>query len=211
MPENARLSGSLGQIELDFVEREATPQLLMKLSIQLHLAGLSLSNTVSILEIFGVNRARSTVHNWVHKADLQPDAGRRPNHVAVDETVIRLNDEQYWLYAAVDPDSNKLLHTTLEPTRTNVLAHTFFRELREKHDVDDAVFLVDGATPLKDACNRHGLRFRYEKHGNRNSVERVFREVKRRTSSFSNCFSNANAETADNWLRSFAFAWNQLI
>jgi putative transposase len=211
MPENARLSGSLGQIELDFVEREATPQLLMKLSIQLHLAGLSLSNTVSILEIFGVDRARSTVHNWVHKADLQPDAGRRPNHVAVDETVIRLNDEQYWLYAAVDPDSNKLLHTTLEPTRTNVLAHTFFRELREKHDVDDAVFLVDGATPLKDACNRHGLRFRYEKHGNRNSVERVFCEVKRRTTSFSNCFSNANAETADNWLRSFTFAWNQLI
>ncbi|MDZ7745447.1 MAG: IS6 family transposase [Halobacteriales archaeon] len=211
MPENDRLGGTLGQIELDFVEREATPQLLMKLSIQLHLAGLSLSNTVSILEIFGVERARSTVHNWVHKADLQPDDGRNPDHVAVDETVIRLNDEQYWLYAAVDPDTNELLHTKLEPTRNNVLAHSFFRELREKHDVDDAVFLVDGATPLKDACNRHGLRFRYEKHGNRNSVERVFREVKRRTSSFSNCFSNADADTADDWLRSFAFAWNQLI
>jgi len=38
MPKNARLSGSLGQIELDFVEREATPQLLVNLSIQLHLA-----------------------------------------------------------------------------------------------------------------------------------------------------------------------------
>ena len=211
MPENTRLGGTLGQIDLEFVEREATPRLLMKLSIQLHLAGLSLSNTVSILEVFGVERARSTVHNWVHKADLQPDAGRSPNHVAVDETVIRLNDEQYWLYAAVDPDTSELLHTKLEPTRTNVLAHSFFRELREKHAVDNAVFLIDGATPLKDACNRHGLRFRYEKHGNRNSAERVFREIKRRTSSFSNCFSNAEAETADHWLRSFAFAWNQLI
>jgi transposase-like protein len=40
------------------------------------------------------------------------------------------------------------------------------------------VFLVDGTTPLKDACNRHGLDFRYEKHGNPNSVERVFRAVK---------------------------------
>ncbi|MFC6754622.1 IS6 family transposase, partial [Halorubrum tibetense] len=28
---------------------------------------------------------------------------------------------------------------------------------------------------------------------------------------FSNCFSNAEAETADEWLKSFAFAWNQLI
>ena len=63
MPKNARLAGCLDQIDLDFVEREATLRLLMKLSIQLHLAGLSLSNTVSVLEIFGVERARSTVHN----------------------------------------------------------------------------------------------------------------------------------------------------
>ena len=211
MPENAVLNGSMDDIELGFVEREATPRLLMKLSIQLHLAGLSLSNTVSILELFGVERVKSTVHNWVHKADLQPEDGRSPDHVAVDETVIQLDDERYWLYAAVDPETNELLHTKLQPTRTNVLAHAFFTELREKHDVDDAVFLVDGATPLKDACTRHGLDFRYEKHGNRNSVERVFREVKRRTNDFSNCFSHTKAETADEWLKSFAFAWNQLI
>jgi hypothetical protein len=55
MTKNARLSGSIDQIDLAFIEREATPQFLMKLSIQLHLAGLSLSNTVSVLEIFGVN------------------------------------------------------------------------------------------------------------------------------------------------------------
>jgi transposase-like protein len=75
----------------------------------------------------------------------------------------------------------------------------------------DAVFLVDGANPLNDACRRHGLEFRYEHHGDRNSVERVFPEVKRRTPSFSACFSNARAETANEWLRSFAFAWTQLI
>jgi transposase-like protein len=181
MPENDRLDGCSSEIELGFVEREATPQQVMKLGIQLHLRGLSLSNTVSILELFGVNRVRSTVHNWVQKADLQPEEGRTPDHVAVDETVIRLNDEQYWLYAAVDPATNEFLHTTIEPVRNNAFAHAFFTELREKHDVDDAVFLVDGAAPLQDACSRHGLDFRYENHGNRNSVERVFREVKRRT------------------------------
>jgi putative transposase len=211
MPENARLSGSIAQFDLDFVEREATPRLLMKLSIQLHLAGLSLSNTVSILEIFGIQRARSTVHNWVHKADLQPTNGHNPNHVAVDETVIQLNDEQYWLYAAVDPETNELLHTQLEPTTNSVLAQQFLAELREKHDVDKALFLIDGSLSLKDACSRQNLDLRVERHGDRNSVERVFREVKRRTSSFSNCFSNAKAETADEWLRKFAFAWNQLI
>jgi len=211
MPENASLGGSIDQIDLEFIEREATPRFLMKLSIQLHLAGLSLSNTVSILEIFGVDRARSTVHNWVHKAELQPDEGLTPDHIAVDETVIRLNDEQYWLYAAVDPNTNELLHTKLEPTTNKGISHSFFAELSEKHDVDDAVFLIDGSHSLKDACSRHDHDFRYAKHGNRNSVERIFREIKRRTSSFSNCFSNAEAETADDWLRSFSFAWNQLI
>ena len=46
MPENDRLSGCLDEINLDFVEREATPKLLMKLSIWLHVALLSLPNTV---------------------------------------------------------------------------------------------------------------------------------------------------------------------
>jgi transposase-like protein len=211
MPKNARLSGSIEQFDLEVVEREATPRLLMKLGIQLHLALLSLSNTVLILEIFGINRAHSPVHNWVPKADLQPDDGRDPDHLAVDETVIRRNDEHYWLYAAVDPDTNELLHTKLEPTTNKMIAHAFVTELREKHDVDGAVFLIDGSLSLKDACSRHGLDFRYERHRNRNTVERVFREVKRPTYSFSNCFSNAEANTPDDWLRSFAFAWNQLI
>jgi len=73
------------------------------------------------------------------------------------------------------------------------------------------VFLVDDATPLREACRRHGLDFRYERHGNRNSAERVFREIRRRTDSFSNCFSHVDLTTADDWLRSFALAWNQLI
>src|SRR6056297_1514336 len=135
MLENRRLNGSIDQIELGFVEREATPEFLMKLSIQLHLSGLSLSNTIRVCEVFGVQRARSTVHNWVHKADLQPESGKNPDHVAVDETVIQLNDERYWLYAAVDPATNELLHTKLEPVRNNAFVHAFLAELREKHDV----------------------------------------------------------------------------
>jgi hypothetical protein len=46
MPENGRLNRSIGQIELDFAEPEATLNFLMKLSIQLHLPDLSLLNTV---------------------------------------------------------------------------------------------------------------------------------------------------------------------
>ncbi|WP_353633913.1 IS6 family transposase (plasmid) [Halobacterium sp. NMX12-1] len=211
MLEIARLDGGSDCFELDFLEREATPEPAMKLGIRLHLAGLSLSDTVSILDRLGVERCRTTVHNWVQKADLQPLNGANPDHVAVDETVIQLNDERFWLYAAVNPDTNRLLHVTLAPTRNQAITEMFLAELREKHLVDDAVFLVDSAPWLQAALHRHGLDYRYEKHGNRNSIERVFRELKRRTNQFSNCFSHAEADTVENWLQAFAFAWNQLI
>ena len=76
---------------------------------------------MSVLESLGVERVRSTVHNWVslesihdgrirdervnasaftrHKADLQPDDDESPNQVAVDETVILLSGDWYWLYS----------------------------------------------------------------------------------------------------------------
>ena len=52
-------------VDLGFVERQRTPELAMKLGIQLQLAGLSLSNTVSILEELGVERSRRAIHDWV--------------------------------------------------------------------------------------------------------------------------------------------------
>jgi transposase-like protein len=107
MPENDRLDGRLDGIDLEFVEREPTPRSLLKLSVWLHFAELSLSNTVSLLEVFGVDRVRFIVHDWVHGADLQPESDRCPDHVAVEETVIRSNDEQYW------PDAVRRTHRVL--------------------------------------------------------------------------------------------------
>ena len=101
--------------------------------------------------VAGVSSGRpgSTVHNWVHKADLQPDSGKNPDHVAVDETVIRLNDEQYWLYAVVNPETNELLNTRLKPTTNTAIAQTILAEVDEKHDISNAIFLVDGSHSFK--------------------------------------------------------------
>ena len=204
MAKIARLAGDTAWIDLEFVERERTPRELMELGIRLHLAGLSLSNTVRELEKFGVHRSRKTVHDWVHKADLSPADGASPDKIALDETVIWIDGQQFWLLAAVDPDTNQFLHIRLFPATTAGLTEIFLGELQRKHDVEDALFLIDSAPWLKAALHRRGLSFRYERHGNRNSVERVFREVKRRTSSFSNSFSHVDPQTAESWLSSFA-------
>lgn len=70
----------------------------MKLSIHLHSAVFSLSNTVLLLDSFDVTRCHSTVHNWVRKVGLQPPDGKSPSHIAVDETGIHLNDQRFWVY-----------------------------------------------------------------------------------------------------------------
>jgi len=74
MAEFDRLSGGIEWIDLDFVERERTPEQIIEVGIQLHLAGLSLSNTKQYLERLGVGRSRTAIHNWVQKADLQPSS-----------------------------------------------------------------------------------------------------------------------------------------
>ena len=97
--ETDRLSGDTEWIDMPFVERERTPRQLSKVGIQLRLAGLSLSSTEQHLESSGVKRSRTAIHNRVRKADLQPAIESTPNHVALDATVIRVDDQQRWLVA----------------------------------------------------------------------------------------------------------------
>lgn len=51
----------------------------------------------------GVERTRTAVYNRVHNADLRPTGDAAPDHIAVDETAIHVNDECRWLYTIVDP------------------------------------------------------------------------------------------------------------
>ena len=209
MPETDRLSRNTEWIDVEFVERQRTPEVAIQVGIQFHLAGLSLSNTKQHLETLGVERSRTAIYDWVRKAELQLDSDVDPNQIAVDETVIRINNQRHWLFAAVDPDPDQSLHVRLFQTRTTQLTLLFLRELREKQHISDVTFLVDDAHHLKNALDRLGLRFRVCRHGNRNAIQRVFRKVKRRTSSFSNMFSNAQLPTAESWLNAFDVWWNR--
>lgn len=79
------------------------------------------------------------------KVGIQPANGYTPNHVALYVSVIQVNNARYWLYAAVDPATNRLPHVGLFPTRTQAFTEMFLTELREKHHVDHVVLLVDSA------------------------------------------------------------------
>jgi putative transposase len=128
MNEFERLRGRNSWIDLEFIERERTPHEVVEIGIHLHVAGLSLSSTKQILERLGVKRSRTAIHNWVQKACLQPSCDGAPNHVAVDETVIQVNDERHWLFAAVDPEANEIPHARLFQTQATQLTVLFLRD-----------------------------------------------------------------------------------
>jgi len=155
-----RLKGHNDWTELEFVEREWTPREIIRICIQFHVAGLSLPNTKQILDRLAVERSRTAIHNWVQKADVQPSSDTEPNHIAVDETVILVNDQRRWLYAAVDTTTNNILHGRLLQTQTTQLTLLFLRELQQNQQVEQATFLMDGATHRTSALNRLGLDFR---------------------------------------------------
>jgi putative transposase len=50
--------------------------------------------------------------------------------------VIRVTDEQFWLYAAVDPVTNQVLQIRLYPRRTTVITEMLLTELKARHDVN---------------------------------------------------------------------------
>ena len=103
---------------------------------------------------------RTAIHNWIQKAELQPTGDATPDHIVIDETVIQVNDERRWLYAAVNPETNKFLHVRLFPTRTTQLTVPFLRELQQHVPVTQATILVDGAHHLKAAFRGSDSDFR---------------------------------------------------
>jgi putative transposase len=208
MPEIERLSSAIEWIDLSFVERQRTPNWVIFEALRCHLGGMSLRDVSEHLEMWGINRSHVAVHNWVHKADLQPESTVTTLQLAVDEKAIRIDGRDYWLYAAVDPATNEFLHVRLFPVTTKQTTRWFLADLHRRHQLDGVTFLVDDADYLVEVLDADGYDFEVRRHGNRNAIERVFREVQRRTSSFSNSFSHVAPETAESWLETFAVYHN---
>ena len=205
MTETERLSE---WIELSFVERTRTPEWAIQLGIRCHLAGMSLRDASQFLDDLGVGRSHIAVHNWVHKVDLLPISTVSADQLAVDEKVIRINGNNYWLYGAFDPQTDEILHFRLFPTPTKQTTRWFLPELHRQYRLDGVEFFVDDADYLVNILDEDGYRFQMISHGNRNAIERVFWEIERRKSSFINSFNHVDPQTAESWLQALAVRHN---
>ena len=74
--------------------------------------------------------------------------------------MIRLHGQQFWLYGAVDPYNNEILHLSLYTAAIKQTTRWFLTELHRRYQLDDVEFLVDDADYLGPVLAEDGYRFR---------------------------------------------------
>ncbi|GAA0197573.1 hypothetical protein GCM10009000_009090 [Halobacterium noricense] len=156
-----------------------------------------------------LNADRSHQAIWQWKERLV-DSGRdppsaSPTRVAVDEIAVQMNGEWYWVYAAIDVTTKMLLDIELFSCRGTDPATAFLHEVTEKHDLSEAVFLINGYGYLT-AISRLGLSGRLD-YSLRNHVERWFQTFKVRTDRFHTSWVGSRP-AARRWFQQFKRYYN---
>ena len=78
--------------------------------------------------------------------------------IALDETCVKVNGLEYWVYAALDVDGNEILSMRVYPSRNVLAAEQFIREVLKYCD-GKPTFIVDNAPWLKQALEELGLQY----------------------------------------------------
>ncbi|ODR80345.1 transposase [Haladaptatus sp. W1] len=178
------LSETLETANLECWERERTATPVRAFAVRLHATGCSLRETKAILALLGVKRSHQAIFQWIHRISyiFSDPPSAAPTRVAVDETAVKINGEWSWVYAAIDTETKQLLGIEVFDRHGTDSAAAFLSGLAEKHDLSDAVFLVDGYG-YRTALFRIGLSGRLD-YTERNLIEKWFHTLKQRIDRF---------------------------
>ena len=130
--------------------------------------------------------------------------------IFVDETLVRIDGIDYWLWIAYEPALNSCLMMHLSRERTLFVCYRFFKQLQKRYGRKP--IFTDGAGWYNEACN--WLRLKHYVYGIelKNLMERFIQHIKDRTECFDDHFpcrkDNCNREHVWNWLRLFLFYVN---
>jgi putative transposase len=148
-------------------------------SVILFMAGLSLRDLSERLSLTGASR--ESVRIWVHRFSSLFRPSRRVRRlIAVDETVLKVKGQICYLWAAIDVDTNEILALYASRSRGIPSAIEFLRKVLDSCE-GKPVIVVDRGPWYRWALDRLGMTYFHETFGNRNRIERLFREMKDRT------------------------------
>jgi len=179
---------------LEVFERNKIPIEIKILGIAIYLQTSSVRRTAKILsELCPVSK--SAVHKWIKKFEekLPIVAEKKPRKlIAIDETVVKANGKNYYVYAAIDVERNELIAMRVYPSRNFLTTKLFVAEVL-KYCENRPKFIIDRAPWLINAMKSLGLSYKCQAFGIRSKVESLFSSFKQRIKIF---FCSINAKNA---------------
>ena len=142
-------------------------------SLYLYFLGLSLRNTSKALIIFKDDkRSHVSVWNWIQRfGSLQIYKRKRVSAFIIDETIIQIGNQHFWLWFCIEPIHSSVLGIYISEERNMLVAEKFIRSLVEKYGRHTVY--TDGGTWYDEACNI--LRLKHHLHSplEKSLMERV--------------------------------------
>src|SRR5215203_4325590 len=188
--------------------RNRTSTVIVMYSLYLYFLGLSLRNTSKALVIFkDQKRSHIAVWNWIQRfGSLQIYKRKRISAFIIDETVIQIGSQHFWLWICIEPVYSSVLGIYISEERNMLVAERFIQSLVEKYG-RHTVF-TDGGTWYDEACNV--LRLKHYLHSplEKSLMERVNQYFKDRIESFDDYYPCMNKEECNlfhvhNWIQFF--------
>ncbi|MEM2801031.1 MAG: DDE-type integrase/transposase/recombinase [Candidatus Caldarchaeum sp.] len=155
--------------------------------------------------------SREGVGEWVHRLGRVFNSMRKPRRlVAVDETVEKRLGEWVYVWSAVDVDAGEIIAVYASRGRSMLNALTFLRMVLRACE-GKPVVVVDRGPWYPWALKRLGIEYFHETFGNRNRIERWFRELKDRTRRFHNNINSKTVKSIEEIATAIALIHNTLL
>ena len=138
----------LGQLfkQRAVIKKERTPAWVIALGLALYAQGLSLRRSAVVLAQLGVRVSHVAIWYWIQSfADnwtIWNDS--LPETVVVDETRVKLGGRTCWIWAAIDPDTRRILYLKVSRDRSLITTAHFFAELAHVYGQWPQEAVVDG-------------------------------------------------------------------
>jgi putative transposase len=188
-------------------------------SLYLYFLGLSLRNTSKALVIFkDEKRSYVSVWNWIQRfGSLQIYKRKRVSAFIIDETVIQIGSEHFWLWICIEPVHSSVLGIHISKERNMLVAEKFIRSLVSKYGKH--TIYTDGGRWYPETCNV--LRLKHYLHSplEKSLMERVNQYFKDRIENFDDYYPcmqqkenrECNIFHVHNWIQFFVSMYNDII
>ena len=138
-------------------ERNKTSTVIVMYSLYLYFLGLSLRNTSKALIIFKDDkRSYISVWNWIQRFAEYPIYKRkRISAFIIDETVIQIGSQHFWLWMCIEPIDKSVLGIYISEERNMLVAEKLIRSLISKCMEDMLLILMVVPGMMKHVINRN--------------------------------------------------------